>query len=97
MKANPIRHAILADPDLSVSIIDATELAECVRRCAMKQPLMQDGEGKHRGQHWPTRAFGLSCKIGRLAELLGEAMRAQWPPTQEWYEAAQKEIDDDRR
>lgn len=94
MLERTIAAAILADKDLSVSHRDAEEIAECVRRMAKKQPVTMDVEGKHRSQHWPTRCFGLSCKIGRMADLLGEAMRAQWPPPPEWYEAVAEEIAD---
>ena len=62
--------AIVADPALCVSRRDAEELAECVRRVALRQPVMTDQEGKCRGQHWPTKAFGLAMQIGYLEEQL---------------------------
>lgn len=64
--------AILADPQLAVSPRDARALAACVRRVALRQPIMVDAEGKARGQHWPTRCFALSCQIGRLEDRVAE-------------------------
>jgi hypothetical protein len=64
--------AILADPALAVSPKDAWALAACVRRVALRQPIMVDAEGKARGQHWPTRCFGLSCQIGHLEDRVAE-------------------------
>lgn len=70
MSKDAIADAIVADTTLCVSRREAEELAACVRRVALRQPVMTDQEGKCRGQHWPTRAFGLAMQIGHLEEQL---------------------------